>query len=42
MRPTVGAGLRLLVHEEDRIKIRLDGALGERSARFYFSIGEAF
>ena len=42
MRPTVGAGLRLLVGELDRIKIRLDGALGENSVRFYLAIGEAF
>ncbi|MFH1278080.1 MAG: BamA/TamA family outer membrane protein [Candidatus Eisenbacteria bacterium] len=42
MRPTVGAGLRLLVGDDDRIRLRFDAAFGEESARFYASIGEAF
>jgi hypothetical protein len=42
LRPTVGTGLRLQLGKADRASARADIAVGESSARFYLSFGEAF
>jgi outer membrane protein assembly factor BamA len=42
IRPSVGAGLRFALNEQERIFLRLDYAIGFRSSGFYVTVGEAF
>lgn len=42
MRPTIGGGLRLVLHRKRNVVLRADLAFGEDSVRSYFSIGHAF
>jgi hypothetical protein len=40
--PSVGAGLRFLVSEENRVNISIDYARGREGDAVYFRIGESF
>jgi outer membrane protein assembly factor BamA len=42
MKPTVGAGLRLNTSSNDGVRIRLDAAFGESSARVSYAFDQAF
>jgi hypothetical protein len=40
--PSLGLGVRLNMHPEERLMVRIDYAHGKEDGVFYFSVGEAF
>jgi len=42
LRSTYGAGLRILLNEDESVHLRLDAGFAKNSSGFYVTIGEAF